>query len=176
MRMATVLLGCLVSLSTVAQADALVWKTEAKLESMTEQPGCDPDKDENCHDTISYIGHSRFGINLYLTYVEAVRAQIGFGLQENVATMMLADQIHDGAFDWGGSSNGGAFKPVVVIKRFYVMNPDTAITDKTKTQLLIFKLKADGTSCLIPIEKSTSDNATARKLAEDNLASAACGN
>jgi hypothetical protein len=150
-----------------ARAEALVWKTEAELGARAQLPGCDPEKEANCGDSVSYVSRSRHGVNEYLTYFEGVRAQIGFGSKPNNATMVLTGQIHAGAYDWGGVESGGVFKPRVVIKRFYEMTQDGEVAaDKSKTQLLLFLLKNDGTSCVLPTIEATENNLMARKRAE----------
>ena len=47
MKLVMVLFWCFMALGSVAHADALVWKTEAELESLIEQPGCDLETDDN---------------------------------------------------------------------------------------------------------------------------------
>ncbi len=152
-----------------AHAEKLVWKTEAEMGARQELPGCDPEKEQNCGDSVSYVSRSIFGVNEYLTYFEGVRAQIGFGAKPNGVSMFLADQLHPGAYDWGGVEVGGVFTPKFVIKRFYEMTQDGEVkVDRDNTQLLIFRLNADSTSCVAQTEGSTADNATARQWAEQS--------
>ncbi len=174
MKLVMVLFWCFMALGSVAHAESLVWKTEAELDSMTELPGCDPDTDDNCHDSVAYIGRSKFGVNVYITYFEGVRMQIGFGSPPNGSSMYLAGQMHAGAYDWGGRVIDGVFKPMFVIKRFYQADLEKFEADTNKTYLSIFRLKQDGTSCAVPTDATIADNATARKLAESAFAGPEC--
>lgn len=175
MRVIAGLLACLF-ISAPALAEPLVWKTEAQLPQSQELPGCTPETDDNCGDTVSYIDRSAFGVNQYRTYFEGVRVQLGFGSKPNSATMMTTDMLHDGAYDWGGVEQGGVFIPKVVIKRFYVYDGATGAVDPNKTALLAFRLKADGTSCLMPFAETVVENAKARMTAEHLLAGPECPN
>ncbi len=172
--MKLVMLLCFMALASVAHAETLVWKTEAELESMTELPGCDPDTDDNCHDSVAYIGRSKFGVNVYITYFEGVRMQIGFGSPANGSSIYLAGQMHAGAYDWGGQVIDGVFKPLFVIKRFYEADLEKYQADTSKTYLSIFKLKQDSPSCAISTGEGTVDNATARRLAENAMTGPEC--
>ena len=164
-------------MSGTALADKLVWKTEAELGPQQELPGCDPEKEVNCGDSVSYVSRSKFGVNVYVTYFEAVRAQIGFGSKPNDVSLFLVEQLHSGSYDWGGVEVNGVFKPTFVIKRFYEIAQDGAVAaDRNKTQLLIFRLKDDGTSCVAPTPGATADNATARQWAEQSLKGPPCVN
>jgi hypothetical protein len=173
MKLLVLLFGFLV-MPWPAMADPLVWKTEKELPVSKQLPGCDPDKDENCGDSVAYVDQSVYGVKEYRTYFEAVRVQIGFGSKPNAATMMTTDELHEGAYDWGGVEQGGVFSPRVVIKRFYVFDEGKGAVDRTKTQLLAFRLKADGTSCGVPLEGIVTDNAKARAMVEQLLQRPEC--
>jgi hypothetical protein len=157
-----------------AMASDFGWKTEKQLPQTKVLPGGDPEKDENCHDTVSHVDTSAYSINEYRTYFEAVRVEIGFGAKSNAATMMPTDLLHPGAYDWGGIDINGVFTPKVVIKRFYIFDGNSGKVDLNKTQLLAFRLKQDGTSCVIPFEKTVTDNALARGLALKALQGPEC--
>jgi hypothetical protein len=60
-------IGLLAATSQIAQAQKLVWKTEAELGEVEELPHCDLETDADCHDVIPYMQTNRYGVNYYLT-------------------------------------------------------------------------------------------------------------
>lgn len=161
--------------TTPSVAEGLVWKTEPLFEKIEPLPTCDMEKEENCHDIVPYIARSQFGVNMYFTYYEGTRFQLGFGTRPNEHGGFATAQNHPGEYDWGGIEVDGVFKPIVVIKRFFDLGFDWGQLpiDKTKTALMIFRLAEDGTSCIVSSEL-TNDNATARKWAERALKEPGC--
>lgn len=174
MKILTLVLGYIL-FATAARAEALVWKTEAELQSMTEVPGCDPDKDADCHDVVKYAGLSTFGTKVYITYYEGVRMQLGFGMPpDGYGSIYLAGQLHPGAYDWGGRVVDGVFKPVFVIKRFYEADLETFQANVNKTYLTIFRLMDGAAACAITTQDDIVDNAKARQLAEASIGGTGC--
>jgi hypothetical protein len=166
-------LFCLLLLASQSHAaEALVWKTELELGQAVELPRSCVETDPECPDYVAYAEKSRFGPNYYLTYHEGTRASIGFGTAPNEATQVFTAVLHPGGFDWGGTEVKGAFKPLYVIKRFYLWDEEGA--KKSGTWLAIFKLTPDGGSCLVETKNEISNNAEARAAADADAAMPRC--
>jgi hypothetical protein len=165
-----------------SSAQNLVWKTEVELGEPEELPHCDIKTDYPCHDYVPYRQTSKYGQNYYLTYFEGVRAGIGFGTVDNQVNQWSIAALHPGAFDWGGYEENGAFRPKYVIKRFYFFNWDgqrdpweTKRDPSAKSYLQIFRLLADGTSCMFDSNRSwTAVNSVAREWAQRDSQNPKC--
>jgi hypothetical protein len=156
----------------------LVWKTEAELVVESKPEECLPD-DEECQSShhVSYVSRSQYGRRYYLTYEEASRAYISFdaGLLDNrdVQFVFALEQLAPGAFDWGGIMEGGKFKPLYVIKRFYdpYFDYGTDQVDTSKSGLYVWKLSDPlGKGRSETIGMAGAENANARELAEKDFA------
>jgi hypothetical protein len=174
MRLLVLTVAIFFGLAGQAMALGLDWKTESQLSKPEDVSACNPETDSGCGDHVAYVARSRYGVNMYFTYYEGVRVQIGFGTRPNEASMFLSEQLHPGAFDWGGSGEGKNFKPVFVIKRFYAYDSEKTAVDRNKTYLVTFRLNADGTSCAVWHPETTADTATARRWAERTLKGPGC--
>ena len=166
-------------LATAANADeTLIWKTETTFAKELGPLGeCKPD-DEEClqADHVGYASISHYGRTYYLTYEEASRAYVSFDASldnDPQAQLIFAlGQIAPGAFDWGGIMDGGQFKPLYVIKRFYDPEFDWSDdVDPAKSGLFVWRLsEAPGKGRSEMIGMAGVENAKARKLAETDFA------
>jgi hypothetical protein len=165
----------LLVLVSPAEAERLTWKTDTRFwEELTPLPVCDIEKDAVCHDYVPYLYKSDYGLNIYFTYFEGVRASIGFKPDDQPWYGQVT-ALAPGAFDIGGIECGKSFKSLYVIKRFNVLDPETLLAILDQTYLVIFRLKADGSSSLIgPENKFISDNQEARALAERDAMNVKC--
>jgi hypothetical protein len=165
----------LVPASQLSVAEELVWRTEAELAGPVEISQCDPKAEENCDHFVAYSERSKFGVNQYMTYVEATRATIGFGTNEHRTWQGATVQLHNGAYDWGGIVKDGKFKPLYVIKRFYSYDWTDELVSDDHTHLVVFRLLDDGTSCIVDQKPNdTADNAVARARAEKDFLNPSC--
>ena len=179
MRLFLLLLFLNAILMVHADARPLVWRTEKALSLEKDIPACA--KSEDCLDYVSYVQMSKFGVKYYRNYYESVRVGIGFGSIRNEAGKVMADQLHPGAFDWGGEFRDGKFVPRYVVKRFYVYaesnesaGPANANRSLRKTELAIYRLMPNGGSCVLAGEKTTSSIAAAHRRAEQDLDRPSC--
>ena len=178
MRLFLLALTVLISLAPQSYSKSLIWKTETKFAKKLALSGeCKPD-DEGCleADHVAYASVSHYGPKYYLTYEEAVRAYVSFDatLDNNrqVQTIFAVDQIAPGAFDWGGIIEGGKFKPLYVVKRFYDPGFDysTDKVNKSKTGLYVWRLSpatGKGNSDMIGMAGAQIEKA--RALAENDF-------
>jgi hypothetical protein len=173
------LLAALILLILVSPADAerLTWKTDTRFWEELVQLDCDVDlaKADLCHHFVTSLYKSTYGLNIYLTYIDGgIRASVGFRPDEQ-SWRGEAEALNHGALDVGGIECGKSFKSLYVIKRFNVLDPETLLAIKDRTYLVIFRLKADGSSSLIgPENKLISDNQGARALAERDAMYVTC--
>jgi hypothetical protein len=155
-----------------AIASELEWQTET---SFNEWSTLGPECDNDCPDTVAYYVQSiATGVNLYMTYYEGTRIAVGFGSVRNEVLTLPADAIHPGGYDWGGKTQNGQFKASYVIKRYYGADENFGV-DRNKSVLVVFRLKDDGTSCMINTGgQETADNVTARNWAEADSKNPKC--
>jgi hypothetical protein len=124
---------------------------------------------------VTSLYKSNYGLNIYLTYIDGgIRASVGFRPDEQ-SWRGQADALNRGALDIGGIQCGNSFKPLYAIKRFNMLDPETLLAIKDRTYLVIFRLKADGSSSLIgPENKLISDVQEARLIAERDALTVNC--
>jgi hypothetical protein len=155
-------------------AAQLIWKTETELGKAQQLPSCNPDTDKDCPDYVPYVSRSKFGIKVFETYHEGVRLTFSFNSNEEDGFTVSTDQVHPGGYDWGGVVKKGKFKPLYMIKRFYVFDATGAV-NKGQTELTVLRILAGGKSCGVDMgSKIVSDNATARRFAERDYVGPGC--
>lgn len=176
MKNTLIAIGVMLAASTqCSEAKTLEWKTEADFVEVQELPSCDPNVDRGCGDHVPYRLTSKYGVNYYLTFFEGVRAGVGFGTADNQAWHGDASALHAGAFDWGGIERNGSFKPVYVIKRFYVRDLVDEFVPDDRTVLVIFRLLDNGKSCVVDTNgQETTMNAVARAWARQDFKNPKC--
>jgi hypothetical protein len=149
-------------LTGAAQAEQMVYRSDKTL-ACAEYKSSEPDTNEG--DFIEHKCTSKFGPPMWELVQEATRFSFGFGTVENTPQPAVGDA--DGAVEWWGVVKGGTFVPRTVIKRFTFS--DFGEPEKRTKALVVFRLKADGTSCVIGQAKpGKGDNARARKIAQSN--------
>ena len=149
-----------------AQAEQLVYRSEKTL-ACAEYRSSDPNTNEG--DFIARKCTSKFGLPMWELVQEGVRFSFGFGTVENTPQMAAGDA--NGAVEWWGVVKDRKFVPRTVIKRFTFS--DYGEPEKRTTELVVFRLTADGTSCVIGMPKAgKGDNGRARKIAQSNAACA----
>ncbi len=167
------------NLSHCLAAEKLIWKTEVSLAEVLETSvECKPD-DSECFqsDHVSYEYVSHYGRRLYLTYEEASRVYLSFDAPLDVDPdsqhSFAYGQVAHGAYDWGGILQGGKFKPLYAIKRFYDPGFDYSAdkVDQTKSGLYVWRLSAlAGKGRSETIGMGGAENSKARALAENDFA------
>jgi hypothetical protein len=157
----TVLLAAALQIGTV-QAEQLVSRSEKSL-ACVEYKSSDPNANEG--DFIERKCISKFGPPMWELVQEAVRFSFGFGAVENTPQTSAGDA--GGAVEWWGVIKGKKFVARTVIKRLAFS--DYGEPEKRTSELVVFKLLADGKSCVIGMPKSgKTENRQARKIAQSN--------
>jgi hypothetical protein len=145
-----------------AQAEQMVYRSDKAL-ACAEYKSSEPDANEG--DFIEHKCTSKFGPPMWQLVQEGTRFSFGFGTVENTPQMAVGDA--GGAVEWWGVVISGTFVPRTVIKRFTFS--DFGEPEKRTRELVVFRLKADGTSCVIGQAKSgKGDNGRARKIAQSD--------
>jgi hypothetical protein len=90
---------------------------------------------------------------------DSARCKLGFGTKPNASGIFAADSFLSWPVEWRGTLQQGRFKPFAAILRGRLANPY-----ETKSFLTIYRLRSDGSSCIVG-EAST--NTTARRVADN---------
>jgi hypothetical protein len=166
----------LVFWSSPAVAEKLTWKTDTRFWKDMVELDCEADlaKVDLCEHFVSNLYKSAYGVNIYLTLIDGIRASVGFG-SEDPSWLGQFVAVTTDPFDLGGIQCGKSFKPLYAIKRFYETDNETFLAIRDRTYLVIFRLKAEGSSSSIgPQSKVITDNQEARALAERDAVNVKC--
>jgi len=106
------------------------------------------------------------GIPIWYVCVDSARCKLGVGTKPNVSGMFAAASFTDWPIEWRGRFQGNGFKAFALIMRGRSWDPDDP-----KTTLTVYRLRADGTSCVIG-EAAT--NEAARAIADGATGSYRC--
>jgi hypothetical protein len=110
-------------------------------------------------DWITYRCAGLPGQAVWIHYVEGTRMQVGFGARPNFSGMFESDRNDEWPIEWRGRVVKGRFVPSAAIVRIRGRFDDTGASD-----LVVYHLLDDGTSCVI--SRAISTNAEARKIAD----------
>lgn len=106
-------------------------------------------------------------IPVWYTCADSVHCDYGFGAQANVSGWFGISRKDSWPIEWRGVSRNGRFEPIAVISRLPSADPDAAVRDA----LIVFRLRSDGTSCIIG---ETSSNLKARVIADRSVGGFRC--
>ena len=99
---------------------------------------------------------------VWLLYLDGVRLRLGFGATPTASGMFDADRDPAWPIEWRGRGAGRAFKPYAVILRLRTPG-------ERPSHLVVFRIRADGTSCIIgSVAPGANHNLAARTLADGN--------
>jgi hypothetical protein len=173
--------ACLLTFATAAQAgDApSAAATGSKIASVFRTIGhcrvldhsSQRDIDEHGSDAeFSYQRCGGYGAHkVWLMYTEGgFYTRIGFGARPNVLGPYPTLGMGPAPLEWRGVWVGGAFRPFAVILRVR----DPAFEDKRVSILMVFRLRPDGTSCVVGDSSKT--NADARRVADASRGAFTC--
>lgn len=106
------------------------------------------------------------GLHVWYVCMDSARCRYGFGVKPNVSGMFGTS---DGSWpiEWRGVQRKGRFAPFSVIARMPSADPDASV----QNSLIIFRLRADGTSCIVGEATSNED---ARKIADGSAGKFRC--
>ena len=107
------------------------------------------------------------GWPVWTIFWEGTSARLGFGRKPNVSGMFAPGIAGKTPLEWRGVMKGGKFEPFAVILR--ARSPDP---DDHRTTLVVYRLRPDGTSCIISDDAGS--NAKAREIADASLTSFKC--
>jgi hypothetical protein len=110
-------------------------------------------------DWITYRCTGLPGRPTWIHYDEGTHMQMGFGPRPNFSGMFETDRNKDWPIEWRGRVVKGRFVPSAAIVRIRARFDDTGTSD-----LAVYHLLGNGTSCIFPTSIST--NAKARKIAD----------
>ena len=118
--------------------------------------------DVQAHAYDDWITHRCAGLPgqpIWIHYDEGTRMQIGFGPRPNFSGMFETDRNKNWPIEWRGRVVKGRFVPIAAIVRIRARFDDTKASD-----LAVYHLLGNGTSCVFPTGIST--NVEARKIAD----------
>lgn len=102
------------------------------------------------------------GIPIWWRFADSVRLYIGFGETPHDSGPFGTDRDSDWPIEWRGNENIAPFSSFAVIIRMRV--PRGVYEIEPSPALAVFKLREDGTSCLIA--RDVADNERAREIAD----------
>jgi hypothetical protein len=105
-----------------------------------------------------------FHIPIWLAFSDSTELHVGFGAKRNTTGPYSSGGPATMTIEWRGRRDGSAFKPFAAIVRLRRMA-------ETSTTLAVFRLRADGTSCLIG---EANGNAEADRIADAAATSYRC--
>jgi hypothetical protein len=144
---------------TAAPADAQATKPSSrytKLDDCKEIGRGDIDQGE---DWLVYKCVGLEDLPVWLAYTDSARSQFGFGPQPNTHGIFGLDRNDDWQVEWRGVEKGGKFVPFAVIVR--AMRPMADAPSDGKGFLFVYRLTADGMSCIEASDLSSNEEARA---------------
>lgn len=106
------------------------------------------------------------GIPIWLSYRDSTRSYFGFGAKRNLSGMFSAERDDAWPIEWRGRLARGEFQPFAVILRV------RGAFEPRRRSLVVFRLRADGTSCIVG--STDGSNEAARRIADASLARFEC--
>ena len=105
-------------------------------------------------------------IPVWIAYSDGNKAYVGFGHRRNVTGWFGIDRNEKWPIEWRGRVQGGYFKPFAVIIRMPEMDAGSG------SDLVVYRLRPDGASCIVGTTKSTND--AARSIADGSMGEFTC--
>jgi hypothetical protein len=105
-------------------------------------------------------------IPVWLRYMDSARLGIGFGSRPNISGIFSWRREDAWPLEWRGEVAKGAFRPFAVILRVRDAG------DAPGSSLVVYRLGADGTSCIVG--SALTSNAEARRIADAARLRPAC--
>lgn len=106
------------------------------------------------------------GQSVWIAYTDSTKARVGFGPKQNVSGIFGIEGVETTLLEWRGSLKGESFEPFAVIAR--IGRP----FGERKSFLVVYRLRPDGTSCILRAAESS--NAKALEIADASLTNYAC--
>jgi hypothetical protein len=111
------------------------------------------------------------GIPVWLLFTDSAYGHVGFGAKANVSGIYGAHRDdRRWPIEWRGRVRNGKFQPLAVIIR--MDRPAGAYEGPAPNELIVFRLRPDGTSCVIAETKGSNEDA--RKIADSAIDRFAC--
>jgi len=105
------------------------------------------------------------GIPVWLLFTDSARAHVGFGRVANFTGTFDIDRDDAWLIEWRGHLQGDRFEPFAAIIRMPLLESEDS-------ELVVFRLRSDGTSCVIG--STSASNEKARRTADGALNSFEC--
>ena len=99
---------------------------------------------------------------VWWSFAEGARDYLGFGAKPNTSGIYGPERNEAWAIEWRGVERHGHFEPFAVIVRMTFPRTDSATDDRSF--LFVYRLRPDGTSCVVG--SSLASNEEARALAD----------
>jgi hypothetical protein len=108
-----------------------------------------------------YFRCKGFGsIAVWYVCTDSARCRYGFGIKPNVSSWMFGTNRQESwLIEWRGIIRRGRFQPFAAILRARSADPD-----EPKSFLAIYRLRSNGTSCIVG---QTNTNSRARRIADE---------
>lgn len=98
------------------------------------------------------------GIPVWLLFTDSAYAHVGFGTKANVSGIYGTDRDdRRWPIEWRGRVQNGKFQPLTVIIR--MDRPAGAYEGPAPNELIVFRLRPDGKSCIVAESKGSNDDA-----------------
>lgn len=161
----------LLLLSTLVSAAA--WPTSAHVESKsnlasryTKLSQCkDVELAPPGEDWVYFRCKGLGSIPVWYVCTDSARCRYGFGPRPNVSGTFGTGR--EGSVEWRGAQRHGRFEPIAVVIRL----PSADLDQSPRNSLIVFRLRGDGTSCILG-EASSNDDA--RKIADSSMGDFRC--
>ena len=115
-----------------------------------------------------YFRCKGFGsIPAWYVCTDSARCRYGFGVRPNVSGLFGTKAKGSWPLEWRGVQRLGRFEPFAVVTRMPSADPDSSV----QNSLIVYRLRADGTSCIVG---ETSSNDDARKIADSSASDFRC--
>jgi hypothetical protein len=108
------------------------------------------------------------GVPVWRGLVDSTRLRLGFGRRPNFSGMYDPQSLSNAPIEWRGVRRGGRTTPFAAIVR--VSDPG----EGTRSHLVVFRLRADGTSCVIGRAEGLEGNVRARAIADGAVGGYTC--
>lgn len=108
-------------------------------------------------DWISYKCKGLENVPVWLTYTDSARSYLGFGSKKNLSGPFAPTRDGSWPVEWRGTEQNGRFVPINIIIR--MVRPEAGIATDGQGLFFVFRLRTDGTSCLVALDLETIDAA-----------------
>lgn len=108
-------------------------------------------------DWVSYRCSGLGKSDVWITNVDSTRSSIGFGSRENLSGVFSSKRDCSWPLEWRGIGTGDNFRPFAVIAR--MRRPQLDDSQSEPSFLFVYRLREDGTSCLIATDLKSNEEA-----------------